>query len=66
MPWKKFATFFDQNPGHVVGHHHGCNGQIARRQSLGNGHQVRLDVVVVTAKPFAGSAESADDFISHQ
>ena len=62
----KFASFFDDHPRDVICHHHAADGEISRRESLGNRHEVRLEIIVITGKPFARAAEAADDLISHE
>ena len=51
---------------HPVAHHHATHGHVAGGQTLGDWHQIRLQVVVLAAEPFAGAAEAADHLVGDE
>ena len=55
-----------QRRRHLVGDEHAGDRQIARRQALGDGHEIGLDAEVLAAEPGAEAAETADDLVGNQ
>ena len=63
---KEFAAFFNQHVGDMVRDHYAADGQISRRKSFCDRHEIRLKIVIVTSKPLAGTPKTADYFIGDQ
>jgi hypothetical protein len=62
----ELAAVGDDHLGHAVADQRPAQRQVARGHGLGEGHQVRLQVVGLAAEPLAGAAEAADDLVHDQ
>jgi hypothetical protein len=52
--------------GHLVADDRPADGLVARRQALGDGHDMRADAEGLAAEPVAGAPEAGDDLVGDQ
>ena len=59
----ELTTLLDQARSYSVANKYSTYRQVSRREPFGNRHQVSLDVKIVAAEPFTGSAKPTNHFI---
>ena len=61
-----FAALLEQQRGDAIMDRDASHGQIAGRQALGEGDEIRFDSELVRSKPFAGPSKAAHHLVDHQ
>ena len=62
----RIVRVFLEHVEHFFRGHGAGNRSIARRHAFGHGHEIRLNAIILIAKPGAGAAQTTDHFVDMQ